>query len=136
MNQPPFNPYQPPAAPLYEQRGQASPRIVEIARNQKGILLCVLAHVLTLVVQAIMPSELGTIAVAFGLVVAVASAVFVYLLARALFNVAVGMLFALLTFVPWLGLLGLLVLNQMATAALRKEGIAVGLLGADLSKLK
>jgi hypothetical protein len=57
-------------------------------------------------------------------------------LARVLFNVVAGVLFGLLTFVPCLGLLGLLVINQRATAALQKEGIAVGLLGADLSRLK
>ncbi len=71
------------------------------------------------------------------IVIAVLTAVFLFQLARALRQPA--WLFAIGAFIPLISVILLLALNSDATAALRKRGIRVGLLGAnkgDLNRLK
>lgn len=57
-------------------------------------------------------------------------------LARGLgWNVAITVVCLILMFVPIIGLLTLLILNQKATTALRAAGLHVGLLGVRTSEL-
>lgn len=46
-----------------------------------------------------------------------------------------GIVLGILTLIPCIGLIVLLVINGKATGVLRENGIGVGLLGANLSKL-
>jgi hypothetical protein len=45
----------------------------------------------------------------------------------------VGVLLALLTIIPYVGLIVLLIINSRATGVLNKHGYRVGLFGASLS---
>ena len=62
--------------------------------------------------------------------------VFVFLLAIKVYSPVVGILFAILTLVPCVGLLMLLLINGKATRILKQNGIRVGLMGANLSEVK
>jgi hypothetical protein len=110
--------------------------LYRIASYQKAVLLCVLVSLGVVAGQFALP-EGSTLLVIAGLaVVGVISAVFVFLLATSLFGNGLGAFLGVLTLVPYLGLVVLLFVNGKATAVLKEHGIRVGLLGADLSKLK
>ncbi len=55
----------------------------------------------------------------------------IYLLAAELINAGIGVLCAILMFVPCISLIVLLVINQKATAFLQSNGIRVGFLGTS-----
>ena len=61
--------------------------------------------------------------------------VFVFLLAIKVYSTGIGVLLGILALIPCIGLLVLLVVNIKATGILKKNGIKVGLLGANLSKI-
>lgn len=48
----------------------------------------------------------------------------------------IGCLYAFLMFVPLVGIIALLVLNNRATKLLRKYGVYVGLMGADMKSIR
>jgi hypothetical protein len=136
MNQP--NPYQPPAAPIQtpgEVRGDRA-YLLLVAKYQRGIMLCILASILGAVLQFALPGPLRLLATCLQVLVSLASVVFVVLLAKTVYNVVAAVVYAVLAFVPCVGLIALLVINQKATSVLREAGLKVGLLGADLSKLQ
>jgi len=136
MSQP--NPYQSPGAPIQssgEIRGDRE-RLLLVAKYQRGIMLCILASICAVVLQFILPGPLRMLAGGIGLLITIASVAFVFLLARTLYGTVGAVVFAVLTFIPCVGLLALLVVNQKATSTLRDAGLSVGLLGADLSKLQ
>jgi hypothetical protein len=56
-------------------------------------------------------------------------------LAIKIYSIVVGVLLGILTFVPCLGLVMLLLVNGKATNILKENGVKVGLLGADLSRI-
>lgn len=61
--------------------------------------------------------------------------ILVILLAANVYNsTIVGIILGLLCLIPCAGLLVLLGINQQATRLLKKNGIKVGLIGADLSQ--
>ena len=62
--------------------------------------------------------------------------VFAFALSLKVYSTTTGILLAMLTLVPCLGLFVLLVVNGRATAVLRQNGHKVGLLGAHLSEFK
>jgi hypothetical protein len=66
----------------------------------------------------------------------VVSAIFVFLLATRLYGNGMGIFLAIMTLIPYLGLIFLLIVNGRATKVLKDHDIPVGLLGADMSKLK
>ncbi len=135
MNQP--NPYQPPSAQLAasgEIRGdRAYLRLV--AKYQKGVLLCILGGIVAGVLQLALPGSLRGLATLVQVAISVTSVVFAALLAKTVYNTAAAVVYAIVTFIPCLGLIALLVMNQKATSVLQSGGVKVGLLGADLSKL-
>ena len=129
------NPFQSPASDFAV--GVKSGRredLKSIATYQKGILVCILIYLLTIVGQFFIPEDvqilLGLALAVLGLV----STVFVFLLAIKVYNTGVGILLGLLALVPCLGLIVLLVINGKATRILQQNGHKVGLLGADLSQ--
>jgi hypothetical protein len=107
-----------------------------IAFYQKGILLCILVYILTVIAQFFIPEQLRWVMLPLVVLpVCLAATVFVFLLATKVYNPVVGVLLGFLTLIPCIGLLVLLVINSKATSTLKRHGIGVGLLGADLSKL-
>jgi hypothetical protein len=104
-----------------------------VAVYQKVILFCILAYIAALVASFAMPPALRLFMGLGMMGVGLVSAVFVFLLAIKVYNVALGILFGVMTFIPCIGLVTLLVINSKATNVLKAHGYRVGLLGADLS---
>lgn len=106
-----------------------------IATHQKGILVCILIYIIAVVGQVVLPPELKLFVMIGVGIVGVAATVFVFLLATKLYTGGTGIVLAVLTLVPLLGLVILLMINSKATGVLKENGIAVGLLGAKMSDL-
>jgi hypothetical protein len=96
---------------------------------QKGILICILIYIVTVMAQFAIPPAMRLFLAmpAFGVIVA--AAVFVFLLATKVYSTGTGILLAILTLTPLAGLIVLLVINGKATTILKRHGITVGLLG-------
>ncbi len=101
-----------------------------IAVYQKGILVCILIYIATVASQFAIPPELRLFLAIPGLGVSVAATVFVFLLATKVYSTGIGVLLGILTLIPCIGLIVLLIINGKATAVLKRNGVAVGLLGA------
>jgi hypothetical protein len=105
-----------------------------VAFAQKSIMACILLQILLGASRFFVPREF-LLYVLVGLFCAgVASTVSVFIMAMKVFNVGLGIVYALGALIPCLGLIVLLIVNQKATKILRKNGHEVGFLGADLSK--
>lgn len=107
----------------------------KVAQYQKGILISVLLYLVGLVSQIVVPDWVRPILIAAVLCVALSGAVCTFLLAMKTHGAVQGIVLGVLCFVPLVGLLVLLVVNDKATTVLRQNGISVGLLGANLSKV-
>lgn len=106
-----------------------------VAMYQKGILICILVYILAVIVQFLLPENVRFLLQIGVLGVGLVATIFVFLLAMKVYHPVVGILVALLTLVPCLGLIVLLMINGKATSILRQNGLKVGLLGADLSQV-
>ena len=106
-----------------------------VAQFQKGILVCILIYLVAVVAQFAIPQDVRPLVGLGVLVVGLVGTVFVFLLATKVYNVGIGILLGILTLIPCLGLIVLLVVNGKATSILKRNGIKVGLLGADLSQI-
>jgi hypothetical protein len=101
-----------------------------IAAHQKIILLCILVHLLALVAQFLLSPD-GRLVLSIGVVaVGIVAAIFIFKLALRIYSTGQGVMLAILTLIPVIGLVSLLVVNTKATRTLRENGIPVGLLGA------
>jgi hypothetical protein len=99
--------------------------VLEIAKKQKAVIWLILVNLLTIWIPFA------------SIIIGIIGVVFIYRLGKAVQS-SLAVLYAILAFIPLLGLIGLLILNSKATAALKQRGIRVGLMGAraeDLSKL-
>jgi hypothetical protein len=103
----------------------------EIATRQRAIMFCILAYIVLIVVRFVVPPPLVLVIGLAILAVGVTSAVFVFMLAIALYGTGAGIILGILTLIPIVGLIVLLIVNGKATSILRAHGIKVGLLGAD-----
>ena len=119
-------------------------RLQRVAKNQRGIMLCILAQLAVAAAGRALgfPSLLQT---GLALVVGVASLVFTILLAREVFSMVGVVVCVVLLLAPYtalvladagpvvtlLSLLTLLVINQRATKELQAAGFKVGLLGGN-----
>jgi hypothetical protein len=114
--------------------------LLPVAQYQKGIIYCILANIVLFILNLAAGQSQSTVAglVIVGLyaIVAVAQLVLIALLAAKVYNVVLGIFIGIFSFVPCLGLLLLLVVNQKATSVLQQNGIRVGLMGADMSQLR
>jgi hypothetical protein len=131
------NPYQPPEtdARIVGVNDGSIESLRKVARYQKGILVCILIQLLAIAPRLAAPPELQ-ILLSIGLVIVlIAGTVFVFLLAVNVYSTAMGVVMKIVALIPCIGLLALLVVNGKATTVLRNNGIKVGLLGADLSKI-
>jgi hypothetical protein len=106
--------------------------LAAVAFFQRAILLCILGNLIAGVLFVVLPPDIGALFWFALIPVGLASTVFVMLLARALMGTVAGIVLGLLTLVPLLGLIVLLVVNQMATRRLKSNGVKVGLLGASM----
>jgi hypothetical protein len=140
------NPYQapPPLPAVVGIRSGRREDLRKVARCQKALLLCILANVLLLVAaifvgQGMSPgsTQQSLFTLVFGAycVTAILQAIFLALLARHVYNLAIGIVLGLFALFMGLGLLILLMVNQKATKVLQDNGIRVGLLGADISQI-
>ena len=99
-------------------------------------MYCILAYITVVVLRFVLPPGLQLLVlVPLGLAAAITAAVFVFMLAISLHNVAAGVTLGILTLIPLVGLVVLLILNSTATKLLQSHGIKVGLLGADLNQI-
>ena len=106
-----------------------------VAVYQKGILVCILIYFVAVFGQFALPEQVRLFLAIGSLCVALAGAVFSFLLAMKTYGTGLGILFGILCLVPLVGLFILLVVNGKATGVLKQNGIKVGLLGADLSTI-
>ena len=106
-----------------------------VARYQKGVLVCILIYFLAVIGQFALPQDLRMILGIGVLFVGLTGAVFAFLLAMKTHGTGQGILLGILCLVPCVGLLVLLIINSKATSVLKQNGIKVGLLGADLSSI-
>ena len=116
-------------------RGGKRENLRNVAKYQKGIIICILIYFVMVFTQFAIPEELQIVMALGVLAVGITSMVFVFLLAVNVYSTAAGVFLGILTLVPCLGLIVLLIINSKATGILRKNKIHVGLLGADLSKI-
>ncbi len=131
------NPYESPAVPpqIVGIKSGSREDLKSVAQYQKGILVCISVYLIAVISQFAIPAEFRFILVLGVLVVGLAGMVFVFLLATKAYSTGVGVLLAILTLIPCLGLIVLLVINGKATGILKQNGIKVGLLGANLSQI-
>jgi len=110
--------------------------LYSIAVNQKVILVCIFLYLLVVIVQFAVPSEVR-IFLAIGVFgIGIVATVFVFLLALKVWGTGMGIVLAILTLIPCIGLIALVVINQQASGILTNHGYEVGLLGASLSQFK
>jgi hypothetical protein len=119
----------------------SSEQVIEIARRQKAVLYQILVNLGLIIgwigMAVALPGKRGTLAiVALWIVlisVNVISAIFIYRLAMALRRTA--WVYTLAAFVPYVGVIALLIINAAATRTLRLAGLHVGLMGVRRSEL-
>ncbi len=99
-----------------------------LAFNYRAVVLLVGVQMIASAVSRSMPGPLALLLSLVLLGTIFALPVFAYRTARALGS-DIAWLWAILVFVPCVNLVALLVLSSLATAACRKRGIPVGLLG-------
>ena len=127
-----------------------------IAIYQKGVIACAAAWVLWTIVlfvavgtvmskvqpgmpanQVVSGSPIFNLLSIVGFGLSIASAVFIFLLCMKVSNIGVAILLLLTNlFCGCLGLISLLIINNIATNRLRDAGISVGFFGADMSVFK
>jgi hypothetical protein len=116
-------------------------QLLEIARRQKAILYQILISIGLIIgwvgMVAAVPERRGLFAIVtfwvVSIIVNAISAVLIYRLAKALRRTA--WVYTLAAFVPYVGVIALLMINAGATRAVRQAGLHVGLLGARRAEL-
>jgi hypothetical protein len=110
-------------------------KLRSIAGYQKGIIFCILGYLALYAAVFAVPPDLKLWVALAIIPVGIAATVFVFLLATTVYSTGTGVLYAILTLIPCIGLIMLLVINGKATTILKENGIRVGLLGANSSDL-
>ena len=140
------NPYQAPGASgqFVGIRNQSIQALRSVATAQKGLIFSILAYLIALaimiVIAVVMRSDPSTGFVLLIIprlvyaVAAISAFVFTIMLAVQVMHPVAGVLVALLTCVPCLGLIVLVAINQQAISILKRNGIQVGFFGADMSQ--
>ncbi len=116
--------------------GYAAPpptKLLTIAARQKAIIWCILGYFALVPAALFMPRAVANLLL---LGIGLTGAVFVFMLAVALYGAIAGIALGVGTLIPIAGLFVLLGINQRATRLLRDHGIRVGLMGADLRQLR
>lgn len=135
------NPYRSPEAPLTaEAVGAVSGSredLRRVARYQRGLLLSILVYLIAAIAWRFATNDLTYyVATTIGLVAALSGLVFAIMLTTKVYDsVPTIVMLVILMMVPFLGLIGLLIVNQKATSVLRRNRIKVGFLGANPSSI-
>jgi uncharacterized membrane protein (GlpM family) len=90
---------------------------------------------IAVILQFAFPPEIRPLLGLGILIVGLVGAVFTFMLAIHVYGTGLGILFGILCLIPCIGLIVLLIVNAKATDVLKRNGIKVGLLGADLSAI-
>lgn len=133
----PENPFQPPPADsqVFGVNSGSRDDLKSVAIYQKGIVVCILIYLVAVVGQFALPEGIRPLVGIGVLGVGLVGTVFVFLLATKVYTTGMGILLGVLALIPCIGLLVLLMVNGKATEILKKNGIKVGLLGANLSQI-
>ena len=118
---------------------RSTAELYAIARFQRAIIYCILFLLIDYGVAMVMPQEVRLFMAIPHLIIAVVAAVCVFRLSLQVYSTGPGILLALGTLIPCLGLLVLVVINSKATATLHEYGVAVGFLGvggSEMTRLK
>lgn len=102
-----------------------------VATYQRYVMLCILIYLIAVIGQFAVPQEMRIFIALPVLVVMLTGTVFVFLLSTKVYGTVQGVLLAILTLIPCIGLIVLLIINSKATNVLKANGIKVGLLGAN-----
>jgi predicted RNA-binding Zn-ribbon protein involved in translation (DUF1610 family) len=126
-------------------KGGKAGHMQSVASAQRNLLICIFLQIVTYLtllalgqaVQGKPPDPALSIFILIDAAVLLAAGVggiiYVFILSSRIYNTGLGILLALLSIVPCLGLLILVMVNQRATTLLRENGYEVGLLGAKIS---
>jgi hypothetical protein len=102
-----------------------------IAVRQRALMICLLVYIVLVILRFVLP-PIGILVIAIPLLgVIVTAAVFVFMLAMAVYSTGPGVVLGILTLIPLIGLIPLLIVNGKATNILRAHKIKVGLMGAN-----
>jgi hypothetical protein len=131
------NPYQSPTteARIVGVNSGTREDLVAVARYQKGVLVCILLNILTIFARLLVPPDVAILLTLAMFVVGLAGTIFVVLLAMKVYSTLAGIVVGVLSLVPCINLLVLLIVNGKATSILKRNGIKVGLLGANPSEI-
>jgi hypothetical protein len=140
------NPFQSPAEhrPVTGVRTGSIDSLKKVAQNQRGVLACLLAQILVVILQVVARAQLtdmsnartaDTMTSIALLTASIIGAIYVFRLAVNVYHPGVGVALSILAFIPCIGLLALLTINAKANNVLRQNGIRVGLMGARSSDL-
>lgn len=134
------NPYEAPRTSMSPRSGRgvrsgSREDVRRVAVYQKGILFCILINLAVFGGQFFVTPEVAWLLGVALFIGSIGSAVFVFLLAMKVYSTVLGIILGIGALIPLLGLLILLMVNGKATTILRSNGIDVGLLGANLSKI-
>ncbi|HEY1922303.1 MAG TPA: hypothetical protein VGG44_06020 [Tepidisphaeraceae bacterium] len=113
----------------------SGPDLRDIAGKQRAIILCILANLIAIVSQFMLPPAVRVIVALLILGIGITATVFVFMLAMTIYSTAAGIALGILAIIPYIGLLPMLIVNGKATRILRQHGIKVGLLGAKMNQL-
>lgn len=109
---------------------------LSIAKAQKGVLWCIFAYLVWLILSLTMAGSetvVGVLQLAY-LIMAILCIYFIWQLAAAL-KCGPPILWAVGMLIPLLGFILLAVINQKATTRLKEAGLKVGIMGADLNAI-
>jgi hypothetical protein len=135
-----INPYQPPSLesqppPVVGVLSGSREDLRAVAQYQRGIVACVGVYLILVIVQFALPLEQRWILALLLIPLIPIATAFVFLLSTKVYGMGLGILLGVLTMIPCVGLIPLLVLNAKATSVLNRNGIPVGLLGADSKRI-
>jgi hypothetical protein len=128
------SPYEPPQSLHYQSAGDTREPARRVAKYQRLVIYALLANILINVISfATMGQDAAVrlVVLVLALCVAAFAMTAIFLLAKELINVGVGILCAILMVVPCISLIVLLVINQKATSYLQSNGVRVGFFGAN-----
>lgn len=115
--------------------------VLQVAKAQKNVLTAILCelglfffNMATMQVRQQQPFVMAVLTLFLWVVIFIVIVLSVFRLAALLDGTALAILWIVFSIIPCLGLIFLLIISQRATSILTRNGIKVGLLGADLSK--
>ncbi len=107
----------------------------DIARCQKGIILCIPAYLAAVSLWGAAPPSHKALALVAIVAVGLVAAALVFAMAAKLDGIPYAIFILVLSVIPGVNLCALLMVNGQATRMLKANGVKVGLLGANSSKI-